>query len=68
MRHHFCWRALCNDMAAMNARTGANIQHMIGRTDRVFVMLNHDHGIAKVTQAEQRFQQAGVVALVETVN
>jgi hypothetical protein len=28
-------------------------------------MLDHDHGVAEVAQVNQRFQQAGIVALVQ---
>ena len=33
--------------------------------DRVLVVLHHDHGVADVAQVLERFQQAGVVALVQ---
>ena len=58
-------RALGHDLAAVDARAGAEIDDMIGGADRVFVMLNHDHGVAEIAQALERDQQAVVVALVE---
>ena len=49
----------------MDARAGAEIDHVIGGADRVLVMLDHDHRIAEIAQALQRFEQPVVVALVE---
>ena len=52
-------------MAAMHAGAGADVEHVIGEPDGVLVMLDHDHGIAEVAQPLQRFQQPGIVALVQ---
>src|SRR3982751_5818751 len=43
----------------------AHVDHVVGREDRLFVVLHHQHRIAEVPQALQRGQQAGVVALVQ---
>ena len=43
-----------NDGAAMYARTGADIDDVIGAMNGVFVMLDDDHRIADVAQAFQR--------------
>ena len=63
--HDIGGRALRDDMAAMHAGAGADVQHMIGQADGVLVMLDHDHGIAEVAQPLQRFQQPRIVALVQ---
>jgi len=50
----------------MHACAGANIDHKIGSTNRVFIMLDHDDRIAQLAQAGERAEQAVVVALVQT--
>ena len=52
-------------MAAMDTRSGANIDDIVGGADRVLVMLDDDHGVADVAQAPERFQQPLIVALME---
>jgi hypothetical protein len=49
----------------VHAGAGADVDDIVGGQDRVLVMLDHDHGVAEVAQALQRFEQAGVVALVQ---
>ena len=57
--------ALRDDLAAVDAGAGADVEHVVGLHDRVLVVLDHDHGVAEVAQALQRFQQPRVVALVQ---
>ena len=54
-----------DDLPAMHAGAGADVEHVVGEPDRVLVMLDHDHGVAEVAQPLQRFQQARIVALVQ---
>ena len=54
-----------DDLAAVDAGAGADVDHVVGGADRVLVVLDHDHGVAEVAQALQRLQQPGVVALVQ---
>ena len=58
-------RALGDDLAAMDAGGRADIDDIIGRQDRVLVMLDDDHRIADIAQVLQRIEQAGIVALVQ---
>ena len=58
-------RAFGDDMAAMDAGAGADIDHVVGGQDGVLVVLDDDHGVADVAQAPQRFEQAVIVALVQ---
>ena len=58
-------RALRDNLAAMDARSRPDIDDMIGRQDRVLVMLHHNHAIAEIAQAAQGFEQPGIVALVQ---
>ena len=45
-----------DDMAAMHAGAGADVDDIIGEPNGVLVMLDHDHGIAEVAQPLQGFQ------------
>ena len=58
-------RALRDDVAAVDAGAGADVEHVVGGADGVLVVLDHDHGVAEVAQPLQRFEQARVVALVQ---
>ena len=49
----------------MHAGAGADVEDVIGQSNRVLVMLDHDHGIAEVAQPLQRVEQPRVVALVQ---
>ena len=57
--------ALGDHLAAMNARAGAEVDDIIGGPDGVFVMFDHDDGIAEITQAFKRGDKALVIALVQ---
>ena len=54
-----------DDVAAVDAGAGADVEHVVGGADGVLVVLDHDHGVAEVAQALQGFEQARVVALVQ---
>ena len=58
-------RAFGDDLAAMDAGAGADIDHIVGGADGVLVMLDDDHGVAEVAQSFQRDQEARVVALMQ---
>jgi hypothetical protein len=49
----------------MDAGAGADVDHVVGGADRVLVVLDHDHRVAEVAQALERFEQARIVALVQ---
>ena len=57
--------ALRGDGAAVDARTRADVNDVIGSSDGVFVVFDDDDGVAEVAQAQEAFKQAGVVALVQ---
>ncbi len=63
--HDVVRRALGDDVAAMDAGAGADVDDVVGGADRILVMLDHDHGVAEVAQPAQRIEQARVVALVQ---
>ena len=58
-------RALRDDLAAVHAGAGADVDDVVGRADRVLVVLDHDHRVAEIAQAIERAEQALVVALVQ---
>ncbi len=57
--------AAVHDLAAVLARPGTDIDHPVGRPDRVLVVLHDDQRVAEVLQPYQRFDQSVVVALVQ---
>ena len=63
--HHLCGRAFGDDLAAMDAGAGADIDDIVGGQDRVLVMLDDDHRVAEVAQVVERFEQPRIVALVQ---
>ena len=52
-------------MAAAHAGAGAEIDDVVGRPHRVFVVLDDDHRVALVAKLGQRVQQAVVIAGVQ---
>ena len=55
-----------NSFAAMNTGTGSEIHHIVGGADGGLIMLDHNHSVAQVTQAEEGVEQAVVVSLVQS--
>ena len=58
-------RALRDDLAAVLAGAGAEVDDVVGGADRALVVLDHDHRVAEVAQPLERVDQLLVVALVE---
>ena len=56
---------LGHHLAAEAPGARAQVDDMVGRADRVLVVLHHDHRVAEVAQALQRAEQPLVVALVQ---
>ena len=63
--HDLGRRALGDDVAAMDAGGGADVDDVVGLADGVLVVLDDDDGVADVAQVLERAEQALVVALVE---
>ena len=55
-----------HDFAAVLAGAGPHIHDPVGFAHGVFVMLNHDKRIAHIAQLSQGFDEAAVIALVQT--
>ena len=58
-------RAFRDDLAAMHARAGADVEHAIRFTDGFLIVLHHQHRVAQVAQMLERAEQPRVVALME---
>ena len=57
--------ALGDQVAAAFAGAGADVDDVVGAADGVFVVFDHDQGVALVAQLVQRVQQDLVVARVQ---
>ena len=54
-----------DDLAAVLAGAGADVDDPVGGADRVLVVLDDDQGVAQVAQPDQGLDQPVVVALVQ---
>ena len=54
-----------DDLAAVLAGAGAHVDDVVGRAHGLLVVLDDDHRVAQVAQAQQRVDEAPVVALVQ---
>ena len=55
----------CTMRPPCDAGAGAEVDHVVGAADRLLVVLDHDDGVADVAQADERLEQALVVARVQ---
>ena len=62
---HLLERARDDDLAAVLARAGPDVDDVVGDADRLFVVLDDDHGVAEIAQPDERVDEALVVALVQ---
>ena len=62
----FTQRSLRDDFAAVHAGARAEIDNMIGAPHRFFVVLDDDERISFFAQRRQRFEQAQIVARMQT--
>ena len=62
---NLCGSAAGYDFPTVTPRARTEIDDVIGAPDRVFVMLDHQHGVAQIAQRFQRVQQTVVVAMVQ---
>ena len=54
-----------DDLAAVDAGAGADVDDVVGGADRVLVVLDDEDGVAEIAQALERLEQARVVALMQ---
>ena len=50
----------------MLPRARTEIDNVVRRTNRLFVVFDHDHGVAEIAELLERREQSGVVALMQT--
>ena len=62
---HLSGRALGDDLAAVLAGAGAQVDQVVGRVHRALVVLDDHHRVADVAKALERADQLLVVALVK---
>ncbi|GBD36793.1 hypothetical protein HRbin36_01921 [bacterium HR36] len=55
-----------DNLTATHSRPRPEIHDQVGCTDRVFIVFNHDHGVAQVAELLEACQQPGVVSRVQT--
>ena len=65
MLDHIGDRSLDHHLTAKTSGARPEIDHVIRFTNRVLVVLHHDHRVAQVTQASKRVEQQCVVPLVQ---
>ena len=58
-------RALEDDVAAVLAGAGTEIDHVVGGANRLLVVLDDDDRVAEIAQPRQRAEQLAVVALMQ---
>ena len=58
-------RALEDDVAAVLAGAGPEIDDVVGGANRLFVVLDHDDGVAQIAKPGERREERAIVALVE---
>ncbi len=65
LAHDLRRRAVRHQSSAVASGAGAEIDHVIRAANGLFIVLDHQHGIAQITQIFQRRQQASVVAMMQ---
>ena len=63
--HDLCGRAVGDEVAAVLAGAGAEVEDVVGVADGVFVVLDDEDGVAEVAEVFEGLEEALVVALVE---
>src|SRR5690606_38839356 len=63
---HLLERALRDDLAAVAPGARAEVDDVVGGSDRVLVVLDDDHRVAQVAELLERAEQSLVVALVQS--
>ena len=58
------WKTLRDDLTAMPTRSWSDVYQPIRCANDIFIMLDHDHGIADMTEIAQRREESIVVALM----
>src|SRR5262249_25746712 len=62
----FLRRAVRNQLSAVAAGTRTEINHVVGAANGLFIVLNDQNCISKISQLGERFEQAMVVTMVQS--
>ena len=54
-----------DDLATVLARPGADIDDPVALSDRLLIVLDHEHGVAEIAEPGERVDQPSVVTLVQ---
>jgi hypothetical protein len=65
VRHDLVGRPDRDDVTAELTRAGAEVDDIVGRANRLLVVLHHEHGIADVPEPLQGFEESSVVSLMQ---
>ena len=63
--HQIFYGSFGDDLASMLSSARPDVDEVIGHAHRVFVVLNHNHGVTEVTEPPQCVEQPPVVPLVQ---
>ncbi len=55
----------CTTLPPFTPAPGSDVDHPVGRLDRLLVVLDDDQGVAEVAEGDQRLDETAVVALVQ---
>ena len=64
--HDVFGSAVRDQAAAVTSGAGSQIDDIVSSTDRILIVLDHQHGVAKIAQVFERQQQAIVVAMMQS--
>src|SRR5262245_19757852 len=59
------WRTSCNQVPALRAGTGPQIDHIIRASNGVFIVFNDNDRVAKIAQFQKSRQKTGVVLVMK---
>lgn len=63
---HDLFRGAARDhFATVFASTRTHVDHVVGTTDRILVVFDHEHRVAQIAQMLERFDEALVIALMK---
>jgi hypothetical protein len=53
------------ELASVATRSGSKVNHIISAANGLFIMLDYEHGVAQIAQLFERFQQSGIVPVMQ---
>ena len=59
-------RALKQQLPALDASLGTELDHLVGEAHGLFVMLDHEHRVAAITQRDERIEEFLIIVRVQS--